>query len=109
MTVKDLLSKLPLTPLALPCDSREIKGAYTGDLLSWVMGRAKADQALVTIMTNVNVLAVASLLDLSAVILCDSVTPDDSVIATALEKEVNLLSFEGTSYEMCAALCRLGI
>ena len=109
MTVRELMAHLPLTPLALVDEEREVKGVYTGDLLSWVMGRAKPDQALVTIMTNVNVVAVASLLDLSMVAICDSAMPDQSVIDTAKAKEVNLFSFNGTAYELCAKLSQLGL
>ena len=29
--------------------TREVKGCYCGDLLSWVMGRAKADDAWLTV------------------------------------------------------------
>ena len=43
--------------------TREVKGCYCGDLLSWVMGRAKADDAWLTVMGNVNAIAVASLAD----------------------------------------------
>ena len=109
MTVKDVMHQLSLTPLALPDEGREVVGAYVGDLLSWVMGRAKADQALVTIMTNVNVVAVASLLDLSMVVVCDNAMPDGDVISTANAKQVNLLSYSRSAYELCAALSKLGV
>ena len=109
MTVKELLSLLPIKPLSLPDAEREVEGVYMGDLLSWVMGRAKANQALVTIMTNVNVVAVASLLDLSLVVMCDGAMPDEDVILTANAKEVNMASFEGSVYELCSAFAKLGL
>ena len=109
MTVREIAAELSLAPLSLVDEEREVKGVYTGDLLSWVMGRAKPDQALVTIMTNVNVVAVASLLDLSMVIVCDSAMPDASVVDTAKAKDVNLFTFGGTAYELCAALAQLGL
>ena len=109
MIVAEIAAQLHLSPLALVNDQREVKGVYTGDLLSWVMGRAKPDQALVTIMTNVNVVAVASLLDLAMVVVCDNAMPDESVIETARAKDVNLFGFSGTAYDLCSALSRLGL
>ena len=48
--------------------TREVKGCYCGDLLSWVMGRAKADDAWLTVMGHVNAIAVASLADTAGII-----------------------------------------
>ena len=47
MTVQDLADKLGFTAHALPDGEREIAGVYIGDLLSWVMGRAGADEAYI--------------------------------------------------------------
>lgn len=104
MTVSDFQSKYNLDILALPDPEREITGAYTGDLLSWVMGRAKPDQAWVTIMTNINVLAVASLIDLSVVICCESSRPEQDVIDAANAKGINMLLAREPAYEICVAL-----
>ena len=61
---------------------RMINCGYAGDLLSWVMGRAPADCAWVTVMSNVNVVAVASLADVGCVILAENAELDEA----ALEK-----------------------
>jgi len=90
-------------------ENREIKGAYTGDLLSWVMGRGTEDQAWVTIMSNQNVIAVASLINFSCVILTEGVELDENVLALAKEKNINILSFPGSSFEACVALFKGGI
>ena len=58
MTVNDLTTTCGFEAAYLPDGEREIGGAYAGDLLSWVMGRAQEDDVFVTIMTNVNVVAV---------------------------------------------------
>ena len=107
MTVHQLLQTLPVKVLHQADENREISGVYTGDLLSWVMGRAQPDQVLVTIMTNINVVAVASLLDLSLVVICDNALPDDAMLEAAKSKGVNVVTFEGTSYEMCVLLAKL--
>ena len=58
MTVAEFAEKYSMEVLSMPDPAREIKGGYMGDLLSWVMGRAKADQAWITIMSNQNIIAV---------------------------------------------------
>lgn len=52
MTVKELSHVLALTEFTLPQPEREVTGGYVGDLLSWVMGRAQAGNAWITIMSN---------------------------------------------------------
>ena len=52
MTVRELAEKLSLKSINVDDDTREISGAYTGDLLSWVMGRAKQDNLWITIMSD---------------------------------------------------------
>jgi hypothetical protein len=72
MTVNTVCERLGLEVLNLADGEREVCGVYAGDLLSWVMGHASESNVLVTIMSNINTLAVASLLDLSCVILAES-------------------------------------
>ena len=86
------------TALTLPDGDREIVGAYMGDLLSWVMGRARADAAWITIMSNQNVAAVAVLADVSCVILTEGVTLDENVKGLAEAKGINVLTTALPSY-----------
>ncbi len=92
MKVKNLAASDLFEAVTLPDGDREIDGVYIGDLLSWVMGRAQSDNAWVTIMSNINILAVASLSDTSCIILAEGVTVDEEVKKTAIEKEINILS-----------------
>jgi predicted transcriptional regulator len=85
--------------VALPDGEREINGVYIGDLLSWVMGRAKADNAWITIMSNINIVAVASLADVACIILAEGVELDQSVKDTANAKGVNILMADMPAYE----------
>lgn len=88
----------------MPDAERQVSGAYMGDLLSWVMGRAQADNAWITIMSNVNVIAVASLADVACVILCEGVTLEEELIKTAQNKDVNILRSNLPSYETAVLL-----
>lgn len=104
MTVKELSDKCGFKPAALPDGDREIDGCYIGDLLSWVMGRAEADCVWITIMSNLNIIAVASLADVSCIILSEGVTVEESIIKLAEEKGVNILLSEEKTYETAVAV-----
>ena len=107
MTVNSLLSIPTLKALNLVDGEREISSCYIGDLLSWVMGRAKADSVWITIMSNLNVLAVATLADVSAVVLAEGVMPDEEFIAVAKTKGINLFVSSLPTYESAMALSSL--
>ena len=104
MTVKELAEKLDLTVHALPDGDRQVTGVYIGDLLSWVMGRAGADQAWITIMSNRNIVAVATLADTACILLAENVVPDEGVAQLAADKGVNLLSAPQSAYALALAL-----
>ncbi len=100
MTVKELCEKTGLCPLLLPEGDREVGGVYCGDLLSWVMGRAQSGDVWVTIMSNINVIAVASLSDVCCVVLAEGVKLDGDAEKAALEKNINILSSKKNTYEL---------
>ena len=107
MTVRTLKDTLGLAVFSLPDEGREIRGGYAGDLLSWVMGRAQADDVWLTIMSNGNIVAVAALTDVSCVVLCEGVEPDAGVSALAAEKNVNLLGSRETAFALSALVKNL--
>ena len=104
MTVREMADALALTPIAVSDGEREISGVYIGDLLSWVMGRASSGDAWITIMSNVNIVAVATLADVACIVLAEGVTLDESVRTTAEQKGVNVYTTRMTAYEVAAAL-----
>ena len=106
MTVQTLASLDGFCALTCPQPDREICGAYVGDLLSWVMGRAEADNVWITIMTNVNIVAVAALADVSCIVLAEGVKPEQSVLDTAQAKGVNILQSTRPIYETAVLLAK---
>ena len=107
MTLPRLIEALHLTAFALPQADRDVRGGYAGDLLSWVMGRAQADDAWLTIMSNPNIVAVATLTDVSCIILCEGVAPDAGVANLAAEKSINLLGSESSAFSLSAQISLL--
>ena len=107
MTVRELISALSLTEFALPDPDRPVTGGYAGDLLSWVMGRAREGDCWITIMSNQNVAAVALMADVGCVLLSEGVRPDAALLARASENGVNLLGSERSTFDLAAGVARL--
>ena len=106
MTVKELCEKLNLQ-IICGDTSREINGVYTGDLLSWVMSRLSEDKIWITIMSNINVVAVASLADAAAVVLAEGVQPDADALEAAKAKDVTILSSNLDAYTLCIKIAEV--
>lgn len=106
MTVQKLTDEINLKIFHLAEPARPVTGGYCGDLLSWVMGRAGADCAWLTIMSNVNVAAVAALSDVACVVLTEGVEPDAPLLAKAQAQDINLLGTEQSTFAASAALAR---
>ncbi len=104
MIVRQLADELDLTVFAMDDPDRETAGGYCGDLLSWVMGRAVAGGAWLTIMSNVNVAAVAALADVACVILTEGVQPDPALLDKARLQGVNLLGTAMPTYACAGKL-----
>ncbi len=104
MTVKTLAEMQGFSPVVLPDGDREIEGVYICDLLSWVMGKASSGDAWITIMSNVNILAVASLADTACIILAEGVKLEEDIINTAQQKNINVISSPLSIYEAAVAL-----
>ena len=107
MTVNEAISKLGLSVITLPDGERTVEGGYCGDLLSWVMGRARSGQAWITIMSNVNVIAVATLCDPSCIILAEGVTLPQDIINKANDQGINVLRSDIPAFELCGKLYSL--
>lgn len=90
MKAKELLEKCGLTVSVNGAPENEITCTYCCDLLSIVMGKAPAGSAWVTVMGNMNSVAVASLAEIGAIILADGVKPDANAVKRAEENGINI-------------------
>ena len=106
MTLSELSKLLGLKTVCLGHDC-EFNGVYAGDFLSRVMSHVKSGNLWLTIMSNANVVAVASLSDAAAVILAEDVQLLPDALEAARENSVNVLSSDKTVYELCAEISRL--
>lgn len=106
MKINELIDKLSLKPVTGDTD-REFGGVYAGDFLSRAMSRVGADDLWITIMNNVNVIAVASLTDAAAVLLAEDVALMPDALEAARGKDVTILSSDRSVYELCAMIDRI--
>lgn len=105
MTIKELCEEFDLTVISGSDHlNRKVDGCYTGDLLSWVMARLPANAAWLTVMGNLNAIAVACLKDAACIILTDSAPLDEDAKKQALQRRVPVLTTSMNSYELGAKL-----
>lgn len=92
MQVKDLLTSKQFKVAVEGNLEAEISGGYMGDLLSIVMGNAEEGQAWITIQSHVNIVAVATLRGVSAIIIAHGFEPDEDTLETAKEENITILT-----------------
>lgn len=86
---------------------REIDGCYISDLLSDVMGNADAGNIWITLQTHKNVMAVASLKELSCIILVKNLEANEDTLKQSNEEEIPILQTSMTTYEIAGRVYNL--
>ena len=99
MTVKELIDTGKFTVVNEGDTERTIDRVFCCDLLSIAMSKAPSDCAWVTVMANINTLAVASLADAAVVILAEGSRLDDISAAKAAEQKINVLATDDPIFE----------
>ncbi len=95
MTIQELIEKQIFRVVNYGDDmDREITGVFCCDLLSIAMGKAPADSAWVTVMGNVNTVAVATLADVSCIVMAEGAALDEVGRAKAKQQGVTVLASE---------------
>ena len=111
ITLQTILDRLDLKILT---KTREfsaipINSGYASDILSCVMSGVRANCIWVTLIANINIVAVASLLGIPAILLTEDAQPDEETIARANQEEITLLSTPENSYRIIGELWQMGI
>ncbi|MBK8823015.1 MAG: serine kinase [Anaerolineales bacterium] len=111
MNLQEIINRLNLTVLTDPRDFTSIQpdGGYTSDLLSCVMAGAKNNYLWITLQAHLNIVAVAALLDVAAIIITENAQPDSATISKANEQGIVLLSTPKPTYEIDGKLWEMGI
>ena len=110
MTVKELIGLIDATDMMPEADKNaEVSCGYTCDLLSWVMAHGAAGMAWVTVQTHMNVIAVASLMEMAAVIIPEGIEMEGPSLEKAKDEGISVLQTPLTAYEICARLAAAGL
>lgn len=110
MKVKDLfeMSEFNLVTPGVEGE-QEITGGYSGDLLSWVMSHAQKGNLWITVQTHGNIIAIASLLELSCIIVPENITIEEDTIEKAMNENIPILQSNLNSFEIANLLYERGI
>jgi hypothetical protein len=111
MNLNEIIQKLNLEVLTEQKDFSTLtaKSGYCSDLLSCVMTGAEPEGLWITLMSHSNIVAVAALLDLTAIIITENAQPDQETIDKANEKGVTMLSSPEPNYDVIGRLWELGL
>ncbi len=108
MTVKDVVKALNLTVYSGSDGlDKPVNGGYTSDLLSDVMGNASEGMAWITLQTHKNVMAIASLKDLSAVILVNNLQPLEDTQQYSNQEQIPIVGTTLSAFEISGRLHNL--
>jgi hypothetical protein len=111
MTLDEIIKELDLKLLTKKDDwsQKSPSIGYVSDMLSCVMTGAKQQSIWVTLQAHNNIVAVACLLDLAAVIITEGAMPDANTIKKADEEGMVLLSTDANSFHVVGKLWELGL
>ena len=110
MNIRELIELTGATNMTPETDpEQEVTCGYTCDLLSWVMAHGKAGMAWITVQTHMNVIAVASLMEMAAVIIPEEIEMEETSLAKAREEGICVLQSGKTAFELCAEMARAGL
>lgn len=108
MKVSDIIEKLDLKVMGGHEGLKnEVSGAYASDLLSDVMGNAREGQVWITLQTHRNVMAVASLKEVAAVIIVQGLKAEENTIEQSNDEGIPLLSSHLEAFELSGKLYQL--
>lgn len=111
MNLQQIIESLQLKPITAQKDYAAISPScgYASDLLSCVMAGAAHQSIWVTLQAHGNIVAVASLLDISAIIITEDAQPDEATIAKANQEGINIFSSPEPTFEIVGRLWELGL
>jgi predicted transcriptional regulator len=110
MLVKDLVEKFDLSVAAgEKALDREVMDGYCGDLLSEVMGNAPAGCAWLTVQGHQNIVAVAVLREMAAIIITGGQEPDEETIAKANQEGIPILLWPNSSFRLAGRIFSAGV
>lgn len=88
---------------------KEVSGCYIGDLLSLAMSKVQKSNVWITIQSNINIAAVATLTEASCIVICEGFEPDENTKKKADAEDIPIIISEKSAYELAIILSENGI
>ncbi len=88
---------------------REVNGGYASDMLSDVLTNADQGDVWVTVQKHPNIIAIAGMKDIAAIIIINGRRPDDETLEQANTEKLPVLGTEMSAFEIVGKLYQLGI
>lgn len=109
MKLQELINSCNLEIIHANDLSVEIENGYIGDLLSDVMGHAPSASVWITVQSHMNIIAVASITGIRAIILCNGLEFEETTIEKAKQNNITLLSSNLASFKTSVCLFDAGL
>ena len=110
MKLTDIIEKLDLT-IQTGADflDRDVRGGYVSDMLSDVLTHAEKDNVWVTVQRHLNIIAIAGMKEIAAIIIVNGRQPDEETLSQANTEKLPILGTEMKAFEVVGKLYQLGI
>lgn len=110
MKIEDVIDGIPHTLIAgQEFLDREVKTGYCSDLLSRVMAKGPKNGLWITVQTHINIIAVATLLEISCIIIPENISIEANTVEKAKEENVVIISSPLSAYELAGRLYDMGL
>ncbi|HEY5584979.1 MAG TPA: DRTGG domain-containing protein [Ruminiclostridium sp.] len=100
MTFEEFIKNIDGKTLTQSKNELKIENIYICDLLSWVMSHAQKGDAWITVLTNVNVSAVAVMTDVACVIIPEGIEVEELTLKKANENGITIVSSQYSAFEI---------
>ena len=108
MKLENIIDELSLNvKTCRECLRNEVKGVYVSDLLSDVMANSKEGDIWITLQTHLNIVAVAGLKNLAAIIIVNNRQPQEEILQKAEAEKVAIMTTPLTAFEAAGRLYQL--
>ena len=109
MKISYIENALNLTRVTQNAADASVESVYIGDILSLVLARAEENSIWLTVHGHMNILAVAKLKNVGAIIICEETSPEDGVASKADEENICVFTTQKSLYQTAKALAELGL
>ncbi|MEW5843188.1 MAG: serine kinase [Bacteroidota bacterium] len=110
MKLEEIISSLRLNVLTgVNFLDRSVSGGYISDMLSDVLANANEGNIWITLQTHLNIVSVASIKKISAILIPSGRKLDDDSLKKAEEEKIVVLNSEEKGFQLAGKLYKLGV